>query len=281
MNVLYERVRISDRLKGDMIQKYLFSAGLACLCLFGCGGAVEQVQPSDSAIVSATSTQNFLASTTLTFIDPISEPLVGILVTRVAGLPQNRPSVTTTLNGTTSTVSMDFGAGLTDDGGIRRAGVIKLIRNTSTNTGSIAFENYSVEGRSVSGSATLTNIQINTTSLSATMSYNIAQGTNNYFGTQNYSYSGGASKVSGSGQASLDGTLFQWVATNLTYRPTVNRSWVPDGGTLDFEYPGFGTTNATYKVQFSGTTPATKNVSVIVNGQPARTFQLLLSPVSQ
>ena len=186
------------------------------------------------------------------------------------------PIITVTRTPTTRTVVVDYGTTpVTTHGGRMISGVVTLTRDITDKTGTIAWSNFTVNGRDITGSATTSNLSVSSTGVSGTLTFNITvSGVGNTAGsidfvsvraTHELTTTTGSYTVTPAGGA----TAYTVVPSNIVRDPVTNGNFVPESGTKTITYTitKLGqTVTVTIVVTYTSASPVTGVVEVSVDG---------------
>ncbi len=189
------------------------------------------------------------------------------------------PAVVFLTNSSFAIIQINFGTGCsgTATGGQTVSGEVNISVTRATRSATIQFNNLTIDGKTISGSLTVT-IQAAASGVSLTGSCNI---TITGVGTITGQFT---LTISSTGQISLtapalslnDGTATYAVAlANVSANPAGNNSFVPSSGTATFALANATTGTAdTVVVTFTSQTPASGTVQVSVNGGAPVNYQV-------
>ncbi len=176
------------------------------------------------------------------------------------------PAKSVAKNGQSSLITLDYGSGCSA-GGTSYAGAATVNYVFGGNQATLAFQNFAVNNRPVTGTMTLavnsfssplslsgsTNLTVDNTTLSGPFSLTVADN--------------GLITIPTANLTVTSGTSYSVALTNLVINPTNNSSGLPQSGTAAIGYtPPVGNQAITLTVGFTSDTPTNRNVLVSVNG---------------
>jgi hypothetical protein len=188
---------------------------------------------------------------------------------------QNGPVVTVTKATSSLTVSVNYGAGVTGANGNVTAGIVAITIDPANNSGSLAFNNFTVNGQTITGTVTLSAVSYNANGASADLSENLTISTfGTVVGTADISYKSLSQTLTiSTGNFTvtpLSGGTYAVALSNIVIPPSVNGSTLPSAGTMTITYtPSGSSTPTTLQITFSSQTPIDRIVKMSVDGSPS------------
>jgi hypothetical protein len=264
--VSYEKIRMVDNISVKLPYVWV----VAIVCSVGCGGGgsgsvalPSSAQVQQAAVRQGTSFQNLADA-----IDPMS---VLSTTQSVSISPPVRGATPISTVGTTSTVTNEFGSGTVGSDGVTRSGSIAVTWNTSSNTGSVQFNNYAVNGQPVTGSITLSNIALGVGSFSATEAIDLTLTSGHYVANVTENYANSVTTLNGTyAFTPTSGPSYSGAIVNVQLDPSQYGNDIPFAGDVtsstSFTTTSGQTLDAVVTISFNTSTPTTKQVGVSVRG---------------
>ncbi|MBC8137015.1 MAG: hypothetical protein H8F28_14130 [Fibrella sp.] len=243
----------------------------------GTGSETPTVFTQDEATATVASDQSGVATNgALEQVSYLTESEGGRSVTRAEG-EYPRVSVERTEEGVVVTV--DYGTTpVTTPGGREVSGVFIITRNRIARTGTVVFTDVIINGRAISGSTSLTNLEVTRESVSSILTYDLTiGGVGRTAGTSTIltersprliTITTGLHTVTPEGGTNT----YTVVPDNLVMDPVNNQNMIPESGTRTIRYE-IARPNITIPVlvvvTYTAESPATGVVSVSTNsGEP-------------
>jgi hypothetical protein len=238
---------------------------------------------------SLTSDQQQAASTSVGAINYTSAILSPISALTLSGQSQasvsmvtphsnTKPVITVSNINAELVVTANYGAGITGPDGNTTSGLVSIAIDKNDHSGEVAFNDFSVNGKTVTGTITLSSVSFSASGFSCAAALNL---TISSFGTIT-----GSAAVSDQSQVltiangtftvtPVSGGTYGITLTNVVINPAANGNSLPDAGTMAISYiPSGSADQTTLLITFNSQTPSTRNVQVSVDGGTTFTVTL-------
>ncbi|MCW3062284.1 MAG: hypothetical protein JWQ02_4105 [Capsulimonas sp.] len=225
------------------------------------------------AVSDAATVVNYSAATLSTLGELIGAPNTSGIWRGSA----THPTITVSRTTASTTVTVDYGTGITGPGGVTRSGAVIITIDKTGKTGSVTFSGYAVNGSAVTGSVQLTSLTFSGGVVSFSTSTNLTIGG---FGT----IAGAQSAMYGSQTLTLSsanlqihktsGDQYAAAISNVAISYTANGAFLPYSGSVTVSAKPVSGSPETIAVAFITATPSTKVVYVSINGGKAFPYVL-------
>lgn len=240
----------------------------------GTGSETPVVITDDATVAANASDQSGVATNSaLEQVSYLTESEGGRSVTRAEG---EYPKVSSERTDEGFVVTVDYGTTpVTTVGGRVISGVFTITRNRIARTGTVLFTDVTINGRTYSGSTTMTNLEVTRDSVSSILTYDLTiGGVGRTAGTSSITTVRATRVVTiTTGLHTVTpedgGSTYTVVPENIVMDPVNNRNMVPESGTRTIRYEivrGPVTVPVTVVVTYTAESPATGVVMVSTNG---------------